>query len=72
MRWRAAFAAALIIFLGGCGEPTVPTEPAYTTVEKHTIVIVGGTPYGLTLAASLKEYDAQMDVALVEPSYNFV
>lgn len=59
---------AFLLFAGCSSAPDIDGLPK----EKHEVVVLGGSTYGVTVASALKSYDDTIDVLLVEPHPVFV
>jgi len=69
MMLRAFLAFLIALAFSACTSgPDIEGLPQ----EKHTVVILGGSTYGVTVASALKSYDEAIDVVLVEPGRMFV
>ena len=62
----------LLLFFVGCSTAPVqdPREPV--RIEEYQVVILGGSPYALALAAGLKEYDESLNLLIVTEQTDFV
>ena len=69
MRLHALLSLFILLGFSACTSgPDIEGLPQ----EEHTIVVLGGSTYGVTVASGLKSYDEGIDVVLVEPGTMFV
>ena len=66
------FLAVVLLFFAGCSSAPVPDPRDPVRTEAYQIVILGGTPYALALAAGLKEYDESLNLLIVTEQTDFV